>query len=144
MDWVTTQSFPPHELKKALEIGNPGKVIGHEHPLLRCPRSHLELVVYYVGSADGTLIKTLALHYLPTSRGTITLASKDPADSPVMDPNHLDTEADRYRHRVLMRMTSNLMSTPAGREMVVEEAVPEGSKAVTTDSTNEEVDVRVR
>ena len=131
-------------MKKDLEVDTPDKVIDDTHPLLLSPRSHLGLIVFYFGSTDGTLIRTVALNYLPKSRGTVVLASKDLAESPVIDLNHLDTKAGRYRLRVLMWTTNNLMNTPAGREMVVEEAVPEGYEHLTSDSTDEEVGVRVR
>ena len=97
-----------------------------------------------MGSTDGTLITTIALNHLPTTRGTITLASTDPAVSPIIDHNHLDTEADRYRHRLLIRTIQKLMDTPSGKEMVIEEVVPEGLKPVSAGSTNEEVDARAR
>lgn len=86
----------------------------------------------------------VALNHLPTTRGTVTLASTDPAESPLIDHNHLDTEADRHRLRVGVRTIHKLMNTPAGQEMVVKEVVAEGLKPVESDSTDKEIDARVR
>ncbi|CAJ2505396.1 Uu.00g127900.m01.CDS01 [Anthostomella pinea] len=48
---------------------------------------------YYFGvppqKPDGTHISTALMGMKPTSRDTITIASKDPADLPVIDPNYL-------------------------------------------------------
>lgn len=144
IDWWINQSVPTEGLKAAMSLDSPGTVINNSHPLLRSPRSHLGMLVYYIGSTDGTVITTIGLNHLPTTRGTITLASVDPADEPFIDHNYLDTEADRYRHRVIIRMIRKLMETPAGQEMVTEEVVPEGLKPITTTSTDEQIDARVR
>ena len=143
-DWWVNQSVPVEELKRALSIDNPGKIVADDHPLLRCPRSHLALLVHYFGAMDGSQLTTMAIHQLPTSRGTIALASVDPNDIPLIDPNHLDTEADRYRFRFGVRLIQKLMNTPAGKEMVVEEVAPEGLKPITAESTDEEIDALVR
>jgi hypothetical protein len=93
---------------------------------------------------DGTLITGYALNKLPTSRERISLPSSDPMDKPKIDNNHYATEADRYRLRTALRLMSKAFNTPAGKEMVVGEAVPEGMKVITATSTDEEIDVRVR
>jgi choline dehydrogenase-like flavoprotein len=144
MDWWTNHSVPEEELKKALSDDNPSTIVKDDHPLLRSPRSHLAFLVHYFGAMDGTQITTMALHQLPTTRGSITLASANPADSPLIDHKHLDTGADRYRLRFAVRLVHKLMSTLAGQEMVVEEAAPEGFQPVTAESTDEEIDARVR
>lgn len=41
----------------------------------------------------------------PTSLGTVTLASADPAADPIVDPNHLATEQDRLDFRQQFKMT---------------------------------------
>ena len=58
IDWWINQSVPRENLKRALSVDNPGKVIADDHPLLRYPRSHLGFLVNYVGSMDGTLVTT--------------------------------------------------------------------------------------
>lgn len=58
IDWWTNQSIAKEELRSALSVDSPGKVIGDDHPLLRSPRSHLGFLVHYIGSTDGTVITT--------------------------------------------------------------------------------------
>jgi choline dehydrogenase-like flavoprotein len=144
LDWWVNQTVPVEALRKTLELDNSGRVIDESHPLLRAPRSHLAFPIPYYGSHDGTLISSIGLNHLPTSRGSVTISSTDPAASPVIDHNHLDTQADRYRHRLLIRTMQKMMDSPAGQGMVVGEALPEGVKAITDDSTDDEVDARVR
>ena len=144
MEWWTNHSVPEEKLKKALSHDNPSTVVKDDHPLLRSPGSHLALLVHYFGAMYGTQGTTMDLHQLPTTRGSITLASANPADSPLIDQNNLDTEADRYRLRFAARLIHKLMSTPAGQEMVVRKAAPESFQPVTAESTDEEIDARVR
>jgi choline dehydrogenase-like flavoprotein len=145
IDWFTTSSVPREDLKAALSKDSETNIPGDDHRLLSSPRCHLALFVQYVGRPiDGTLITGFALNKLPTSRGRVSLASSDPADNPKIDNNHYATEADRYRLRTGLRLMSEMFNTPAGKEMVVGEVVPEGMKAITATSTDEEIDVRVR
>ncbi|MCJ1237306.1 hypothetical protein MMC14_005291 [Varicellaria rhodocarpa] len=106
MDFVTTQSVPLEGLKRALTIDE-GRLVGHEHPLVHSPRAHHETYVVYAGanaenpkiSLDDSHITTSIVIMLLTSRGLITLASKDPSDAPLIHPNYCATEADRYVFR---------------------------------------------
>jgi choline dehydrogenase-like flavoprotein len=144
IDWFTTSSVPREKLKTALSKDS-GTDIPDDHHLLLSPRCHLAFFVQYVGRPiDGTLITGYALNKLPTSRGRVSLGSSDPADKPKIDNNHYATEADKYRLRTGLRLMSKMFNTPAGKEMVVGEVVPEGMKAITATSTDEEIDVRVR
>lgn len=98
----------------------------------------------YVGSTDGSGITTIARHWQPTSGGSVALASTDPAENPVVDHNYLATEADRLHVRLLPRKAREFMDTPAGQEIVLQEVVPEGFKAVVAESTDVEIDVRIQ
>lgn len=83
--------------------------------------------------------------FLPTSRGSITLKSADPADPPVIDPNFLATEADRFVMREGWRLLSRLMfETPQGKDLVAEEIVPEGHKSLESDAPDDLIDARIR
>jgi choline dehydrogenase-like flavoprotein len=94
---------------------------------------------------DGSHVTTSVVSLLPTSRGTITLASKDPKDAPIIDPNYFATEADRYVLRTgLKNISKMLMETPEGRKIVVSEVVPDGFEPITGKATDEELDARVR
>jgi choline dehydrogenase len=65
-----------------------------------------------------------ACNLRPTSRGTIRLRSADPADAPRIDPNYLDTEADRRVAANAIRVTRRLMAQPALRTFQPEEYLP--------------------
>jgi choline dehydrogenase-like flavoprotein len=83
--------------------------------------------------------------FLPSSRGTVTLASKNPTDAPVLDPNYYDTEMDRYVMRTGLRgLAKMLLETQEGQLIVEKETTPNGFKPITSNSTDEEIDVRVR
>lgn len=144
LDWHTTWTVPTSGLKSALE-----KDLGHEvpesHPLLREPRGHVAPLLRYIGfPMDGTRITSLALNYLPTSRGTVTLRSVDVNEKPAIDHCHYETEADRYRLREAVRMISRCMNTKAGKEMARGEVVPDGMQAVMERSTDGDIDRLVR
>ena len=49
----------------------------------------------------------------PESRGTITLASADPFDAPVIDPNYLATEEDRRAIRESVKMCREIIAQSA-------------------------------
>ncbi|ORY04369.1 putative glucose dehydrogenase [Clohesyomyces aquaticus] len=155
LDWLVNSSVPTEGLKAALakdEHKEPNDM--NDHPLLRASRSHLELSSLYAvfGSEqiglqipmDGTAIMTFLMPFLPTSRGSVTLKSKNPEDAPVIDPNYYATESDRYVARHGWRTLSRLMlETPQGKEYVSEEIVPDSFKAV-GEETDEKIDARLR
>ena len=152
MDFVTTQSVPLEGLKSAL-AADEGKPVGDEHPLVHSHRAHHETYVVYAATnaenpkiaMDGSHITTSVVIMLPTSRGSITLASKDPCDAPLIDPNYCATEADRYVLREdLRKIMSVLQETPEGKEMVISETVGDGFQPHTPRSTDEELDSIVR
>lgn len=152
-DWLVTSPLPTSPLKAALEK-DAGGPVPDDHPLLHSSRPHLEMNLLYAtfGASsqgldlplDGTSIMTYYMACLPTSRGTITLASDDPAVPPVIDPNYLATEADRHVMREGFRMHSQLMlGTDEGRNMVVGEHTPPGFPELGVDASDAEVDSRV-
>jgi len=92
-------------------------------------------MVHYVGvPLNGTLIRTVALNLLPTSRGTITLSSPDIESVPIIDNNHYATTSDRYRFRTAIRMFSKLMNTPPLNELIIGEVPPDGLQALSEQS----------
>lgn len=94
---------------------------------------------------DGSLVTTSVMQLLPTSRGNITMASVDPADPPVIDPNHLDTASDRV---VLIhgmhRLMQALLDTKAGKGFVETEFVPPSFTPLTSQASDEEIEARIR
>jgi choline dehydrogenase-like flavoprotein len=132
-----------------------GKDVADDHELLTGPRTHLELSVLYgpLGAEaqglslpiDGTSIGTFFMTCLPTSRGSVTLPSADPADAPIIDPNYAATEADRYVLREGFRMLSKVvLDTQHGKAMVIAEHTPPGFPDLGLDASDELINERVR
>lgn len=60
----------------------------------------------------------------PTSRGEVRIPSPDPFAKPVIDPNYLDTDADRRVAADAIRVTRRLMQQPALAPYAPEEYLP--------------------
>jgi choline dehydrogenase len=58
-------------------------------------------------------VTVAACNLRPSSRGTIRLASADPAAAPLIDPNYLATDEDRRVAADAIRVTRRLMGQPA-------------------------------
>jgi choline dehydrogenase-like flavoprotein len=70
---------------------------------------------------------TLNTAYLrPRSRGTVRLASKDPADAPLLDPNYWSDPHDREMSIKGLRLAREIMTQPALRRYVQTEILPGG------------------
>ena len=81
----------------------------------------------------------------PTSRGSISLASKNPLDAPLIDPNYYATEFDKVTLRFGLRQAMKLMlKTPEGQAMVSEEMPPPGYPTIEHGSSDAQIDARVR
>jgi len=82
---------------------------------------------------------------LPTSRGSITLASSNPSDAPIIDPNYYATEFDRVLFRTGIRKVIQLMlGTSEGQSFVASEMPPPGFEPLGLDASDAEIDARVR
>lgn len=145
-DWIINQSVPVQVLKPALQADDEQDP---EHPLLRPGRSHFEVSVVYAGLGlpvmDGSIIATSTMLLLPTSRGTIKLASASPTDPPVIDPNYYSTQVDRTTliqgTRLVMQA---LLGTPTGNAFIEGEMAPPGETVLSIDATDAEIDARIR
>lgn len=95
MDWIVTQSVSHDGLKKAL--GKEEGKIDDSHPLLKSSCSQVESFMVHVAAnaakpvipMDGSHVTTSVISLLPTSRGSVTLSSADPAATPCIDPKLL-------------------------------------------------------
>ncbi|KAJ4303224.1 hypothetical protein N0V90_002117 [Kalmusia sp. IMI 367209] len=156
VDWLVTTPIPLAPLKAAIEQDE-GRPVPDNHPLLKGPRSHLEMNLLYAALGaeaiglqipfDGTSIMTFYMGCLPTSRGSVTLGSTDPADQPVIDPNYYATETDRHVMRQGYRMQSHLMfETAEGKELVMEEHIPDSFTVAELgpEATDEAIDRRIK
>ena len=153
-DYIITESVPTSALKPALQLDSPNQSITDTDPYLSPPRSHYELIPMYAPTEvpltnmkipmDGSIISIGIINLLPTSRGSITLASTDPEADPLIDPNYYATHTDRTVLRAAIRRNISAFETPEGQAVVAEEVPPAGFPALTSKSTDEELDARVR
>ena len=146
-DWAINEPLPNDILAPALKADGE---VSEQHPLLQPSRPHVEYTILYTAFGlptppDGSIIASSTMLLLPTSRGTITLSSPSPSDAPVINPNYYSTQADRtaliYGTRRVMQA---LMETSAGKDFVASEVVFPGLEALSFQSTDAEIDARIR
>jgi choline dehydrogenase-like flavoprotein len=153
VDFLVRAPIPVDPLKAAIEKDE--GPVSDDHALLKGPRTHLEMLLMYIavgGEAqglqipiDGSSIMTFFMGCLPTSRGSVTLASSDPSANPIIDPNYYATETDRHVMRTGFRTQSQLMfSTAEGKELVEREHTPSGYPTLEMDASDEEIDARIK
>ncbi|KAJ5183210.1 alcohol oxidase [Penicillium capsulatum] len=150
MEWLATIPTPHAELIKAARTDK----IDAQDPYLQEPRGNVEMMVAYAPIAgsgsgfrvpfDGNHISSPVALLLPTSRGSITLASTDPLADPVLDPRYLDTETDRAAMRTGMRLALRVMETDAAREAVEGETPPPGDERLTSACSDSDLDRRMQ
>jgi len=153
-NWVGTDTTPAAELTRALIADGVDSTSVSNHPHLKTIRAHSELIISYstLGNTktdhgvevDGTHISTGVLNLLPTSRGSITLASSDPTADPLIDPNYFATNADKCIMCAGVRRMMQIMETSAAQTFIAGETVPPGLKPFTSKSSDEEIEERVR
>ena len=156
LDWITTTGVPQEGLAQAVNIDNKSSAPANgvsDDSFLNPARSRVETLIVYAAMneklpevpMDGTHITSTVMGMLPTSRGSITLSSTNPADQPVIDPNYNATEADRYVMRSALRTTARLLlGTEAGQSIVAHETVADGQPRVSSKSTDAEIDKVIR
>eukprot|EP00406_Dinophysis_acuminata_P007106 CAMPEP_0179231948 /NCGR_PEP_ID=MMETSP0797-20121207/11606_1 /TAXON_ID=47934 /ORGANISM="Dinophysis acuminata, Strain DAEP01" /LENGTH=576 /DNA_ID=CAMNT_0020939051 /DNA_START=99 /DNA_END=1826 /DNA_ORIENTATION=+ len=71
----------------------------------------------------------------PTSRGTVRLASGDPRDAPLIDPNFLATPEDVQDQRNALRLTLEILQQEAFDPFVLRRYSPEGDFDVESDAS---------
>ena len=156
VEWIGTYPVPEHTLKAAMEedAKSTHTMTGSKPPpVVVLDRAHIGLLVAYAPlnlggdyeiPLDGSHISTGALLYLPTSRGCVTLASSDAADEPVVNPQYYSTSTDKAMLRSAVRRVAELMQTSAAKQMVESETPPKGLPVLGPDSSNEDIDARIR
>lgn len=127
-----------------------GAAPGNDHPLLR-DKAFVEALIIYVNvnpalPKDSTYLTAANVAINPTARGKVTLATSDPLDAPVISPNFLGTEVDRFVWRdALRRMTRIMLAEDSPLSQAVEaEATMEGVTPLNVDVADEILDARVR
>lgn len=150
MDFIATQSASKEGLLNALSADKEASPESHAVAL---QRGHVEIYVMYMALnegdpvviPDGTHITTSAMCMLPTSRGSIRLTDANPESLPLIDPNYFATEADRHILRDGLRKIHRVLcETTAGQEFIASEAVEDGCRPVSSNSTDEELNNLIR
>ena len=148
-DWAVNEGLSGDLLDPALQVdAKNGKV--SDCSFLDPKRCLTETMVMYspVGApvpTDGSFVATSVMLLLPTSRGSVTIKSASPGDAPAIDTNFYDTETDRTAliHGV-RRITKALLGTSAGTSYIEAEGAPPGMLSLTVESSDADVDARIR
>lgn len=83
----------------------------------------------------------------PTSRGMVSMVSKDPSKEPLLDPNYVATRVDRHVWRIALRNLTAVLTgeTTLDRDIISDETPPDGFEPLSSGGTSdEELDRRVR
>ncbi|KAI4219890.1 MAG: hypothetical protein L6R36_008007 [Xanthoria steineri] len=148
-DWTVNEGIPSSLLRSAMRMDAAnGKM--NDESLMDPAKAFVETMVFYspVGApvpVDGSYIATSTMLLVPTSRGSLQLVSSSPEDPPAIDPNFYDTKVDRTAliHGV-RRVLRALLQTTSGNEYVEREEAPEGMPSLSADSSDAEIDARIR
>ena len=113
-------------------------------PNISHPNIQLQLYPKFLGehgiadsSKNGYMLRVSPMR--PESRGSIRLRSNDPSDAPLIDPNYLATNCDRYEMREGLKIGRELLVQSAFRRFHKREDLP-GSLV----RTNDELDAFIR
>lgn len=149
-DWAINQDIPLSTLEPALQKDHTR--FGTSEPsLLKPGRPLVETLIVYAPAGvpnapmDGSLIMTSVMLLASTSRGSITISSRNPTDPPKIKSNYFDTETDRVTliHGTRRTMQA-LLDTSALSEYVESEVPPPGMSALSSTSSDEEIEARIR
>ena len=152
-DWAVKEAVPTHLLSTALSSDSISDT--DVTALLHPKRCHLETMVVYAPAGadhvglnlpmDGTHVASSVMLLLPTSRGTISLTSASATDPPTINPNYYATSADQqaliYGTRRIMKA---MLDTAGGKEFIGSEVTPPGMPELTLQSSDAEIDERIR
>ncbi|KNG48598.1 putative glucose dehydrogenase [Stemphylium lycopersici] len=153
VDFLVRAPVSTAPLKSAIEKDE--GPVSENHDMLKGPRTHLEMLLMYFAfgaeaqgmqvPVDGASVTTFFMGCLPTSRGSVSLASSDATENPIIDPNYYATELDRHVMREGFRMQSRLMlETLEGKDLIEMEHTPPGFPVLGANATEEEIDARIR
>lgn len=152
-DWAVKEAVPTNLLSTALRADSVSDV--DAAALLHPTRCHLETQIIYAPAGadhvglslpmDGTHVASSVMLLLPTSRGTISLASTSAIDPPVINPNYYATSTD---HAALIygarRVMKAMLDTAGGKEFIACEVTPPGMPELNLQSGDKEIDERIR
>jgi hypothetical protein len=135
VDWGVNEAVPFKLLEPALQTDTTeGKASppAHNRALLDPGRCHLEIIIAYTSfgpALDRTKISSYVTLTLPTSRGSLSISSTSPTDSPSIDPNDCATNADSVAliHGT-RRLMQALLDISAGRAYIERSFHRQGSR----------------
>ncbi|RYP68369.1 hypothetical protein DL769_005523 [Monosporascus sp. CRB-8-3] len=117
-------------------------------PLLAYKRTFTEQMLMYAAAPDGSLVTSVLITMLPTSRGSVRLSSADIRDALFIDPNYLGSAVDRYVARECLNPRVKYLGsdvTVIGREVLDGEAWARGfDEVLCVNPTDEYIDARLR
>lgn len=147
LSYVACTDVPRDGLEAAI-AKDEGRAVPN-HYLLRKDWAMMENLVMYLAvpplGIDGTHISNALMGMKPTSRGTVTIASNDPAEAPLIDPNYFSTEVDKYVWRHSLRRIAAFMTGDSALGRLVEGETPRpGFGPLSTEASDEYLDSRVR
>lgn len=94
---------------------------------------------------NGEFIASSVMLNLPTSRGRVTLASASPSDLPLITSNYFSTKDDvASLIYETQRIIKFLLETRARKEYIKKEVPPPGLGPLTFESSDEEIELRIR
>lgn len=143
-DWVVSQPLPEDIIAK------------HEPNAAKQKRNLFEVLTLYAPPGipgipvDGTHIATSTMLLLPTSRGTVSIRSKDIADQPCIRPSYFSTPLDRDTLVYAARQTLKAMLATTSMKSIVDSETPpsgeglEGLVPLTPDASDAEIEERIR
>ncbi|KAJ5109449.1 glucose dehydrogenase [Penicillium angulare] len=149
-DWATNQDVPTEKLEAAMQKDHTR--FGTSHPsLLKPGRPLVETLIIYAPAGvpdaptDGSLVVSSVMLLGSTSRGSVTIRSASPSDPPKILSNYFDTEVDRVTliHGARRTMQA-LLDTNALADYVETEVPPPGMPVLTSQSSDEEFEARIR
>ena len=124
-DWAVNDVVPEELLRPAIEHDNAQtkdpSVRRQNQALLRPGRPHVEECVMYAPilpgiPVNGSIVAVSTMLLVPSSRGSTKLASADPRERPISDPNYFSSEVDRTVLRYgTRRVMKALLQTKAGK-----------------------------
>ncbi|KAJ4373249.1 hypothetical protein N0V83_003543 [Neocucurbitaria cava] len=160
VDFSLFANIPAADLTPYLKLDNSPN---DDDALLFPKRNHIMTIPFYlplfpspalypsISATAGTHISLGALNMLPSSRGTVTLSSRDPSAPPIINPRFLSTHTDRYIMRRAVRANLALTSTAPFADEIEGEVAPVDANpdakrlsGLSTGSSDEEIDARLR
>ncbi|KAB8077053.1 hypothetical protein BDV29DRAFT_199460 [Aspergillus leporis] len=106
MDFVVTQQVPLDGLRKALVKDDPN-LNPNRHPLVCSQRGHVKAYTIYVTSNPANPVVNKDGTHITTA--VVCLRDRNPHSAPVIDPNYLATEVDRYMLREGLRKAREVL-----------------------------------